>query len=196
MKDNRIKLSLGVVIVGLGLMMGVMGMMSSRALAQAQTVEEATEAGEVEEMVVMEKAQETEGVDYYLSYPGILPDHPLYWVKMIRDRVQLWLTTNPLSKAEKLLLYADKRLGAGWALIEGNKVELGLTTLTKGEKYLERTMIETIKLGDEGDELRFKEKLGKAVIKHEEVLLLLKEKLGDEHKGMMEQMLQTTKKEK
>lgn len=195
MKDNRIKLSLGVV-VGLGLMVGVMGTMGSRVLIQAQAVEEATEAGEAEEMVVMEKTQETEGVDYYLSYPGILPDHPLYWVKMIRDRVQLWLTTNPLAKAEKLLLYADKRLGAGWALIEGNKVELGVTTLTKGEKYLERTMIETTKLGDGGDEMRFKEKLVKAVMKHEEVLLLLEKKLGDEYKGMMEQMLQTTKKGK
>jgi len=196
MKDKRNKLSLGIVIVGLGLMMGVMGTMGSRALVQAQAVEEATEAGEAEEMVMMEKAQETEGVDYYLSYPGILPDHPLYWVKMIRDRVQLWLTTNPLAKAEKLLLYADKRLGAGWALIEGNKVELGVTTLTKGEKYLERVMIEAAKLGEGGDEMRFKEKLGKAVMKHEEVLLLLEEKLGDEYKGMMEQMLQTTKKGK
>jgi len=196
MKDNRIKLSLGAVIVGLGLMVGVMGMMGNRALVQAQAVEEATEAGEAEEMVVMEKTEEAGGVDYYLSYPGILPDHPLYWVKMIRDRVQLWLTTKPLAKAEKLLLYADKRLGAGWALIEGNKVELGLTTLTKGEKYLERVMAETTKLGEGGEEMRFKEKLGKAVMKHEEVLSLLGEKLGDEYKGMMEQMLQTTKKGK
>jgi len=196
MKDNRIKLSLGAVMVGLGLMVGVMGMMGNRALVQAQAVEEATEAGEAEEMVVMEKTEEAGGVDYYLSYPGILPDHPLYWVKMIRDRVQLWLTTKPLAKAEKLLLYADKRLGAGWALIEGNKVELGLTTLTKGEKYLERVMAETTKLGEGGEEMRFKEKLGKAVMKHEEVLSLLGEKLGDEYKGMMEQMLQTTKKGK
>ncbi len=194
MKDNRIKLSLGVVIAGLGLMVGMMGMMGNRVLVQAQTVEEATEAGEAEEMVVMEKTEEAGGVDYYLSYPGILPDHPLYWVKMIRDRIQLWLTTKPLIKAEKLLLYADKRLGAGWALIEGNKVELGVTTLTKGEKYLERAMIETARLGEGGDEMRFKEKLGKAAMKHEEVLLLLEEKLGDDHKGMVKQMLQTTRK--
>jgi len=23
-----------------------------------------------------------QGVDYYLPYPGILPDHPLYWLKI------------------------------------------------------------------------------------------------------------------
>jgi len=196
MRDKRNRLSLGAVMVGLGLMIGVMGRMGNRALIQAQVVQEATEAGEAEEMVVMDKMQEAGGVDYYLSYPGILPDHPLYWLKMIRDRVQLWLTTKPLAKAEKLLLYADKRLGAGWALIEGNKVELGVTTLTKGEKYLERAMIETTRFEEGGDEMRFKEKLGKAVMKHEEVLLLLEEKLGDEHKGVMEQMLEMIKKGK
>src|SRR3989304_3402352 len=79
--------------------------------------------------------------DYYLPYPGILPDHPLYWLKMVRDRVQLVVTTNNLGKAERLLQYADKRLGAAWALIDGNKKPLGMTTLTKAEKYLGQAVL-------------------------------------------------------
>jgi len=112
-----------------------------------------------------------QGVDYYLPYPGILPDHPLYWLKMVRDRAGLLVTTGKTAKAEKLLLYADKRLGAAWALIDGNKVPLGVSTLTKGEKYLEQAV-------QLRDSFADKNKLDKAVKKHLEVLAILKEKTG------------------
>ncbi len=125
-------------------------------------------------------------IDYYLPYPGLLPDHPLYWLKMVRDRVQLWLTTDNLQKAERLLLYADKRLGAGWALVEGNKPELGITTITKAEKYLEQAVNLAQKLGEEEKEVEFKTKLAKAIKKHEEVLRLIKEKTGEELKPIVE----------
>ncbi|MDZ7586566.1 MAG: DUF5667 domain-containing protein [Patescibacteria group bacterium] len=115
-------------------------------------------------------------IDYYLPYPGLLPDHPLYWLKMVRDRVQLWLTTDSLPKAEKLLLYADKRLGAGWALIEGNKQDLGITTISKAENYLEQAVNLAQKLGGGEEEVKFKAKLEKAVKKHEEVLNLIEGK--------------------
>ncbi|MCX6816673.1 MAG: DUF5667 domain-containing protein [Candidatus Beckwithbacteria bacterium] len=120
--------------------------------------------------------------DYYLPYPGALPDHPLYWLKMVRDRIQLLLTTNTLAKAEKLLLYADKRLGAGWALVEGNKQALGMTTLTKAEKYL----YQAVALGENSG---LKETLKKAVQKHEEVLTIVKDKVSDEFKNSLQEMI-------
>ena len=86
-------------------------------------------------------------------------------------------------------MYADKRLGAGWALIEGNKKELGVTTLTKGEKYLERVRAQAGKLGEGGDEIRFKEKLEKATKKHSQVLELLVEKTDESQKEVIKQML-------
>lgn len=120
--------------------------------------------------------------DYYLPYPGLLPDHPLYWVKMVRDRVQLLLTVDKSVKAEKLLNYADKRLGAAWALIDGNKKTLGVTTLSKAEKYLDQAL-------ELGKDTGFKENLKKAIVKHEEVIALLKEKAGDEFGGIFSERL-------
>lgn len=127
-----------------------------------------------------------QAADYYLPYPGILADHPLYWLKMIRDRVQLILITNKTEKAEKLLNYADKRLGGGWALIEGNKQSLGVTTLTKAEKYLDQALL----LG-QGTQLQ--EALKKAVNKHYEVLMIVKEKVPEEFKGNLEVMISRLK---
>jgi len=122
-----------------------------------------------------------QSVDYYLPYPGILPDHPLYWLKMVRDRVGLVLTTAETAKAEKLLLYADKRLGAAWALIDGNKVPLGVSTLTKAEKYLEQA-------AQLRDSFTDKDKLDKAIKKHLEVLALLKDKSGS-YGNLVEEMI-------
>lgn len=110
-------------------------------------------------------------VDYFLQYPGILPDNFLYPLKMIRDRILLWLTADPVKRAEKLLLFADKRLGAGRALIEGGKTQLGVDTLTKGEKYLEQAIGQAEKAKQAGKETtELYEKLAKASLKHQEIL--------------------------
>lgn len=110
-------------------------------------------------------------IDYFLPYPGILPDNPFYKIKMIRDRIVLVLTTDPVKKTEKLLLYADKRLGAGRALVEGNKVELGISTITKGEKYLEQAITQAEKVKKSGKEVsQLYDRLITASMKHGEVL--------------------------
>ena len=150
-----------------------------------------TVAGE-DPPIATESIQKQE-IDYLLPYPGILPDHFLYPVKMVRDRIQLWLTTNPLKKAELMLLFADKRLGAGKALIEDNKIDLGISTLTKGEKYLQRAVFQET-LAREKEETRvLLEKLSLAALKHEEILLILKEKVGDSAKPALEESLNLVK---
>ncbi|MFH0943277.1 MAG: DUF5667 domain-containing protein [Candidatus Beckwithbacteria bacterium] len=142
---------------------------------------------------VAESIESSKPVDYYLSYPGVLPDSPLYWLKMIRDRVQLILTSATLPKAEKLLLYADKRLGAGWTLVDGNKLALGVSTLTKAEKYLDQAVNLSQGLGETEPEKQFKNRLTLATKKHLEVLNLLKEKVSDESKEVMEEMIEGLK---
>ncbi len=78
--------------------------------------------------------------EYLLPYPGILPDHPLYFLKQIRDGILDRLIVDPLRKAEFHVLQADKRLAMGKLLVEQGKGALGETTISKGEKYLERAV--------------------------------------------------------
>ena len=135
-----------------------------------------------------------EPVDYYLVYPGILPDHFLYPLKMIRDRMWLLLTTGTKQKAQVMLLFADKRLGAGKALIEGGKQQLGMTTITKGEKYLEQAVDQLKAAKDKDQDIGdLQEKFNKAAAKHEDVLLALKEKVSTEEWGMIDEMVGKTK---
>jgi len=149
--------------------------------------QEATQAAEL-------KGIETKEVDYYLAYPGILPDHPLYWLKMARDKILLLLTNDPPQKFDRLLLYADKRLGAAKVLIEGNQLGLGVTTVTKAEKYLERSLKEFNKLRQaEKANPELEDRFEKALLKHAEVIEKLLEKIPDQTKPALENSLEISK---
>jgi len=134
---------------------------------------------------------ERKAVDYELTYPGILPDHFLYPLKMIRDRIWLFLTTNPLKKAELLLKFADKRIWSAEMLVEKNKPDLVVSTATKAEKYLERALNQERIAREKGeDTTAFLQRLEKATRKHEEVLLGIREKVADSAKVVIEKTLE------
>lgn len=126
---------------------------------------------------------QSQTVDYYLPYPGILPDHPLYWLKMTRDRIMLWLTFNPNTKFERLLLFADKRIGAAKVLTDGGKVQLGITTATKAEKYLEQAYLTLIQIKNTGQvDPALVTNLTKAVLKHQELIMAMLNKVEGQSK--------------
>lgn len=139
-----------------------------------QILSAATESGAIPTAEIRPK------VDYYLPYPGILPDHFLYPIKMIRDRVLVFFTIDSLKRAELFLLFADKRIGAAKSLVDGGERELSVTTLTKAEKYLEKAVNQEKVAREKGKEtVAFLEKMSKATLKHEELLLEIKEKVDE-----------------
>jgi len=156
--------------------------------------QEATVTAAIKEATPTGEVKAATEVNYYLPYPGILPDHPLYWLKMIRDRVVLWLTQEPVQKFNQLLLYADKRLGATQVLIEGNQVNLGVSTATKGEKYLEQTLsqYQTLKLNNKVTP-ELEAKLQNALRKHTQVLESLLPKVSDQAKPALEKAIEVSK---
>ncbi len=66
---------------------------------------------------------------YVLPYPGILPDHPLYFLKAFRDRIVELLISDPVRKAEFYVLQSDKWLNTALFTKEAKKTE-----------YLERSL--------------------------------------------------------
>lgn len=74
-------------------------------------------------------------VVYELPYPGILPDHPLYLLKAVRDKTLDVFTRDNIKKAELYLLLSDKRTAMAISLVKKGKDKLALTTMSKAEKY-------------------------------------------------------------
>lgn len=199
---SKIRIIRNVALLGALLIFAIGVLGTSIWRTSAQSVSESYEGvpARNEEITESVQGQATEAgenlVDYDLHwggtiYPGILPDHLLYPLKMIRDRIWLWLTTNPFKKAELLLKFADKRLMAAEALIEKDKVDLGITTLTKAEKYLERAINQERVAQEAGVETTdFLEKLSRAALKHEEIILGFEKKIPNEAKSAYDSALQ------
>lgn len=111
-------------------------------------------------------------IDYTMTLPGnVLPDSVLWPLKAIRDRVWYMLTFSHLGRAELALLFADKRLVAGVSLFEKNNSVLGLSTVTKGEKYLEMAVSEEELARKSGaDTSTFLTKLAASSLKHRQII--------------------------
>lgn len=113
----------------------------------------------------------TSGVEYSLPYPGILPDHPVWFVKVVRDRLWRVLTIDPLKRANRTLFLADKRLIASKQLFEKGNFEMGVATAAKAERYLENALAEAKDAKVKGKNADgFFETLAKSALTHREIL--------------------------
>ena len=144
------------------------------------------------EFEVTESTEATEDADvkYDLAYPGILPDHPLYWLKTIRDRIWGFLIRDPLRKSQWYLLMADKGIWAAQILAEKGKFDLVISIVAKAEKYFEMAADKANQAEEMGKgDKAFFEKIIKASLKHNEVLQTILEKTPEESKSMIETVM-------
>lgn len=115
---------------------------------------------------------QTPEIGYSLPFAGsVIPGNPLWPVKALRDRIWLLLTTNHIKRAEIALLFADKRLVMARQLFDKKEFGLAISTLTKGEKYLEIASQEESLARKEGmDTASFLIKLANASLKHRQII--------------------------
>jgi len=111
-------------------------------------------------------------IAYNLAYPGaILPDNLLWPFKVVRDKMWLGLTFNPVRKSELLLLMADKRLAASEILFKKGKSSLATSVLTKAEKYLDQAAEEErIAVAQKKDTSVLLGKISMSSLKHRQVI--------------------------
>lgn len=122
-------------------------------------------------------------IKYELPYPGILPDNPLYILKVVRDRVVAFLISDPVKKGEFYLLNADKRLNAGVFLVQEKKYSLAISTISKGINYFNMAydkVGEARKIGKDVSSLSSRMRL--SLEKHKEVLTELEDKVDINYK--------------
>ena len=114
----------------------------------------------------------TPAIDYTLPYSGrIHPDNWFWYFKVIRDRLQYMITRDPLKKADLALLFSDKRLSSSQILFENGKPDLAVSTLTKGEKYLEQAVADEAMARSVGiNTTDFLIKLANASLRHRQII--------------------------
>lgn len=72
-------------------------------------------------------------IPYDLAFPGILPDNPLYKLKVLRNKIQLALMSNSQQKITFLLKEADKGISAAAILVDKHNYPLAAQTALKAE---------------------------------------------------------------
>lgn len=86
---------------------------------------------------------------YQFAWPGILPDHPLYKVKVFRNKVIAKMLITPVKRVEFDLLMADKTLYAAKLLMDKQKFALAKDTALKGENYFSTLVSDYAKVSKE-----------------------------------------------
>src|SRR3990167_4249460 len=114
---------------------------------------------------------DSQDVHYELPYPGLLPDSPLYFLRIIRDKAVGFLISAPLKKAEFNLLQADKRLNAGVYLFNKHKIPLAISTISKAENYFHEAIQKAAAAKKEGGDIKhISQELFSSSKKHQQVL--------------------------
>jgi hypothetical protein len=85
-----------------------------------------------------EKSTEVKQIEYALPYPGMLPDHPLYFLKNLRDHIMDFIIRDHIKKAEFNLLLSDKKLAMFTDLYNKNNFVAAKEILTES---LERRIL-------------------------------------------------------
>jgi len=133
-------------------------------------------------------AQSSPSVKYDLPYPGILPDHPLYKLKVLRDKIATFLISDPTKKAQYHLLLADKRLVMARMLVDKDMIELAKETALKGENEYTLLVFMYKDINKKPSKPLFN-KLEKAAMKHQELLNEIVKKVSEKDKGTFRTVL-------
>ena len=125
-------------------------------------------------------------VDYQLPYPGLLPDNPLYFLKMFRDNLTSFFLSKPLDKAQFELMQSDKDTEASYLLVtqQAGKTDLALKTFSQGQDDFTQAIVQVIDAKKQGYSIiEMSKKLDLSNQKHEQILRLIEQQMGQNDSG-------------
>ncbi len=127
-------------------------------------------------------------IQYDLSYPGLLPDHPFYILKQMRDNMMTLLIGKPLDRSSFMLLQSDKQVSAAKILIEQQKdVHMVRNSFLASQRAFEGAINGTQAAKQEGFPTEdMIHQLQVASKKHHEIVTNVMEQLSEEDKKMFQ----------
>lgn len=143
-------------------------------------------------LVNAKKSDQPKVIKYDLAYPGMLPNNPLYKLKVLRDRISIALISDPQKKIDFYLLQTDKGILATAMLVDYKKMDLAESTALKAEHNYTLLVNELKKLQKKPSADVF-QKLKIASSKHQEVLNSIIKKLPAEKQEILKTVLDFSK---
>jgi hypothetical protein len=133
--------------------------------------------------------------EYALPYPGILPDHPLYVFKKLRDQILERLISDPVRKMEFYMLQADKGVNTAVFLAAKQQDTLADASLVQAQGSLRKALDLAKELKEQKREVppHMVERFGNALAKYETVMMEMAATSSEERKAVMAMMITSLK---
>ncbi len=131
-----------------------------------------------------------------LPSSGITPDSNFYFLKSWKESIQTFFTFGAENKAKQFLHLAEVRLAEYQKMIEKGKTEIAQKTLDKYEKQLNHALAKAEEAKEKGKDVeKLKEAISEKIIKHQEVLIEVLNKVPEEAKKGIENAIEMSQKE-
>ena len=126
---------------------------------------------------------------YDLVHPGLLPDHPFYFLKVARDNLMGFFKGPPIDRASFALLKSDKQVAASHILItKKQNTDLAHATFVNAQDYYEQAIIHTLAAKREGINIQeMSAKLSQAGEKHQAILNEIEQYLDEKDQKMFDE---------
>ena len=131
-------------------------------------------------------------IKYDLAYPGILPDNPLYKLKVLRDKIIVFFISDPHQKVDFYLLQTDKGILASAMLVDKHEIELAQDTAFKAENNF-TLLTQALQQFPQKPNAKFFEKLKTAGLKHQEVMNSIIKRIKNKDKKPFEEVIEFSK---
>ena len=122
----------------------------------------------------------------------MLPDNPLYKIKVLRDKIMEKLIIDPQKKIDYYLLQTDKQIAMVAMLVDKKASALAKETALKGENNFTELVFMYKKTSTKPDAKTLK-KLQKAAGKHQEILMNSIKKVNAEDAKVLQQVINFSK---
>ncbi|MBA3723879.1 MAG: hypothetical protein H0W89_03205 [Candidatus Levybacteria bacterium] len=126
---------------------------------------------------------------YDLVHPGLLPDHPFYFLKVARDNLMGFFKGPPIDRASFALLQSDKQVAASHVLItKKQNADLAHTSFVSAQDYYEQAIMHTLVAQKEGINIQeMSAKLSQAGAKHQAILNEIEQYLDAKDQTMFDE---------
>lgn len=116
--------------------------------------------------------EQPQPIHYDLAFPGILPDHPLYKLKVLRDKIVEYFKGSAQDKVPFFLLQTDKGISATAILVDKRNFPLASQTLLKAEHNMTK-LVDALRQFPSSPSAQLLDTLKTASKKHLEVINVL-----------------------
>lgn len=133
-----------------------------------------------------------------LPDPGILPDHPLYFVKSIGENIGGIFSFGQTAKIDRGIKMSEKRLAEARALADKGESDLASSTLERYQKELEKVQQRLDRArSNEGEEVdeglqNAIERVAEATLKHQSVLADVYERVPEQAKPAISRAIEAS----